>query len=70
MIGDMILIKSKMPVKKQSLRVLFLRTEDKGNIKEKMKGADFMGFVIAVAAIIGLALLVYLFCVLFRGEKL
>jgi K+-transporting ATPase KdpF subunit len=29
-----------------------------------------MGFVITVAAIIGLALLVYLFYVLFRGEKL
>ncbi|EAE8322331.1 potassium-transporting ATPase subunit F [Listeria monocytogenes] len=29
-----------------------------------------MGVVLVIAGIIGLALLVYLFCVLFRGEDL
>ncbi len=29
-----------------------------------------MGYVLAVAAVVGLGLLIYLFLVLFRGEKL
>lgn len=39
-------------------------------ILEKKGGVRFMGYVLAVAAAVGLGLLIYLFVVLFRGEKL
>ena len=39
-------------------------------ILEKKGGVRIMGYVLAVAAVVGLGLLIYLFLVLFRGEKL
>ncbi|MDP4110002.1 MAG: potassium-transporting ATPase subunit F [Bacillota bacterium] len=36
----------------------------------KRNGVSYMGAVLAVSAVIALALLIYLFYVLFRGESL
>lgn len=51
------------------LEILWARTW-KQQAKIKHTGDEIVGTVFAIAGLIGLALFVYLFWVLFRGEKL